>query len=187
MAYVFMAVQAEGLLLQQSQKGKQSAHRVAAPQAPAEAVGADNAGHMVMLKPTLGTHTRKRQAEDNGLDAEAALDTQAQDQLQAAQIDSRVQEGQEEQDGELTLEQRVNALNLHQQPAGELALTRWFVLLTCCSVLANVSRASCMTQHCTLFEARLGEQSDCYTSKLRSWRHSSLTVHLQVSELEVQD
>lgn len=153
-----MVVQAEGLLLQQSQKSKQHAQRVAAPQAPAEAVGADNAGHMVMLKP----HTRKRQAEGLSLDAEAALDTQAQDQLQAAHTDSRAQEGQEEQDGELTLEQRVNVLNLHQRPAGEMVLhPSKAVLLASCSVLSNVSRASCMTQQCDLFGACLGEQSDC--------------------------
>ena len=105
-------MQAEGILLPQNQKGKQSAAKAAGQQATAEAVGADNAGHPVLLK----GHTRKRQADAELPDAEAALDTQA-SELQPAVIESRVQDGQEEQD-EPTLEQRVQALHLQQSPAG---------------------------------------------------------------------
>ena len=84
----------------------------AGQQATAEAVGADNAGHPVLLR----GHTRKRQADTELPDAEAALDTQAAE-LQPAVVESRVQDGQEEQD-EPTLEQRVQALHLQQSPAG---------------------------------------------------------------------
>ena len=106
------------MLLQQKQKSKQAVQKLTAQQTPAEAVGADNAGHAVMLKP----QTRKRQAESNSPAAEAALDTQA-DQMQQPLIDSRAQAGEEEQDGELTLEQRVNALNLHQRPASAMPMS----------------------------------------------------------------
>lgn len=106
-------MQAEGILLQQNQKGKQGAGKAAGQQATAEAVGADNAGHPVLLR----GHTRKRQADSELADAEAALDTQAAE-LQPAVVESRVQDGQQEQEGEPTLEQRVQALHLHQSPAG---------------------------------------------------------------------
>lgn len=76
-------------------------------------MGTDNAGHAVLLK----AQTRKRHAEKDTPDPEAALDTQA-SELRPAVIDSRVQDGQEEQDNEPTLEQRVQALNLQQRPAG---------------------------------------------------------------------
>lgn len=76
-------------------------------------MGADNAGHAILLK----AQTRKRYADNDTPDAVAALDTQA-SELQPAVIVSRVQDGQEEQDNEPTLEQRVQALNLHQRPAG---------------------------------------------------------------------
>ena len=108
-----IVVQAEGILLQQSQKSRHSARKEAGQPSGVEAVGADNAGQAVMLKP----HTRKRQAQSESPSSEAALDTQA-DQAVAEVGEARMQEGQEDQDGELTLEQRVNALNLHQQPAG---------------------------------------------------------------------
>ena len=97
------------MLLQHKQKGSTAAHSAPKAQTPAEVVGADNAGHMVMLKP----QSKKRQAEA-GSGEEAALDTH-QAQLEQAVTDSRSQEGQE---GELTLEQRVNALQLQQRPAG---------------------------------------------------------------------
>lgn len=106
-------MQAEGSLLQQNPKSRQAAHKATAQQATTKAVGADNAGHAVLLK----AQTRKRQAESEAPAAEAALDTQA-SELQPAVIESRVQDGQEEQDNEPTLEQRVQALHLQQQPAG---------------------------------------------------------------------
>ena len=106
-------MQAEGSLLQQNKTSKQAAHKATAQQATTEAVGANNAGHVVLLK----AQTRKRQAEDEAPAAEAALDTQASD-LQPAVVESRVQDGQEEQDNEPTLEQRVQALQLQQRPAG---------------------------------------------------------------------
>lgn len=102
-------MQAEGLLLHQTQKGKQGATKAASQQATAEAVGADNAGHPVLLK----GQTRKRQADTEPSEAEAALDTQA-PELQPAVVETRVQDGQEEQDNEPTLEQRVQALHLQQ-------------------------------------------------------------------------
>ena len=72
-------------------------------------MGADNAGHPVMLKP----QSRKRQADQ---EEGAALDTQrAAEQQTLAEV--RPQEGQEEQDDEITLEQRVNALQLQHRPA----------------------------------------------------------------------
>ncbi|KAL3140509.1 hypothetical protein ABBQ32_005092 [Trebouxia sp. C0010 RCD-2024] len=111
--------QAEGILLQQSQTGKQGASKAAGQQATAEAVGADNAGHPVLLRGQA--HTRKRQADSELADSEAALDTQAAE-LQPAVVESRVQDGQEEQEGEPTLEQRVQALDLHQSPAGQASL-----------------------------------------------------------------
>lgn len=111
-------MQAEGSLLQQKQKIKQAANKATAQQATTEAVGADNAGHAVLLK----TRTRKRQAESEAPVAEAALDTQA-SELQPAVVESRLQDGQEEQDNEPTLEQRVQALHLQQRPAGGV-LTR---------------------------------------------------------------
>lgn len=104
--------QAEGLLLHQTQKGKQGATKAASQQATAEAVGADNAGHPVLLK----GQTRKRQADTEPSEAEAALDTQA-PELQPAVVETRVQDGQEEQDNEPTLEQRVQALHLQQGQA----------------------------------------------------------------------
>ena len=120
LSIVQSGLQAEGILLQQNQKRKQTAHKATALQA-AEAVGADNAGHAVSLK----AQTRKRQAENETPDAEAALDTQA-SELQAAVVESRVQDGQEEQDNEPTLEQRVQALHLQQIPAG--VASTWLVL-----------------------------------------------------------
>lgn len=104
--------------MQQKQKIKQAANKATAQQATTEAVGADNAGHAVLLK----TRTRKRQAESEAPVAEAALDTQA-SELQPAVVESRLQDGQEEQDNEPTLEQRVQALHLQQRPAGGV-LTR---------------------------------------------------------------
>ena len=107
-----------------------------AQQGTTEAVGADNAGHAVLLK----AHTRKRQAENEAPAAEAALDTQA-SELQPAVVESRMQDGQEEQDNEPTLEQRVQALHLQQRPAG-MALTRpvlaWFIQATCIEAVSHV-------------------------------------------------
>lgn len=113
-----VGLQAEGSLLQQKQNSKQAAPKATAQQATTEAVGADNAGYAVLLK----AQTRKRQAESEAPVAEAALDTQA-SELQPAVVESRVQDGQEEQDNEPTLEQRVQALHLQQRPAG-VVLTR---------------------------------------------------------------
>lgn len=76
-------------------------------------MGTDNAGHAVLLK----AQTRKRYAESDTPDTVAALDTQA-SELQPAVIESRVQDGQEEQDNDPTLGQRVQALNLLQRPSG---------------------------------------------------------------------
>ena len=104
-----MVLQTNGVLLHRKQKGKQAAHAQTNPVTPAEAVGADNAGHPVMLKP----QNRKRQAEQ---EEEEAPDT-LQGAEQQALAEVRPQEGQEEQDGTLTLEQRVNALQLQHQPA----------------------------------------------------------------------
>lgn len=80
-------------------------------------VGAENTGHVVMLK----AHSRKRQAEGSNGSAEAALDTQ-QAEGQKPVAEGREQQGQ---DVELTLEQRVNALQLHQTPGAVLS---WAVL-----------------------------------------------------------
>ena len=105
-------LQAEGVLLPSKHKSR-SANPI--KDAPMVVVGADNAGHVVMLK----AHSRKRPAEgSNGVD-EAAVDTQQAEGQQA------VAEGQEQQDVELTLEQRVNALQLHQRPG---AILSWAVL-----------------------------------------------------------
>lgn len=104
-------LQAEGVLLRKKQEGKQSTQAAPKAQPPAEVVGADNAGQLVMVKP----HSRKRQAEASSGGQVAALDTQQAGQQQAV-AEGRGQPGQEEQGGELTLEQRVNALQLQQQP-----------------------------------------------------------------------
>ena len=117
-------MQAESSLLHENQKSKQAAHKVTAQQATTEAVGADNAGHAVSLK----AQTRKRLAENEAPAAEAALDTQA-SELQPAVVESRVQDGQEEQDSQPTLEQRVQALQLQQRPAGVALTTPVLALL----------------------------------------------------------
>lgn len=102
---------AEGVLLPSKHKSR-SAQANPIKDAPMVVVGADNAGHVVMLK----AHSRKRPAEgSNGVD-EAAVDTQQAEGQQA------VAEGQEQQDVELTLEQRVNALQLHQRPGVQRAV-----------------------------------------------------------------
>jgi len=108
-----------------------------AAQAPTEAVGADNAGHMVMLKP----QSRKRQAEVSTVGEEAALDTQ-QAQEQQALAEGRVQEGQEEQDGELTLEQRVNALQLRGRPAGLQACSLLLLPARQASIVGSQTRTA---------------------------------------------
>ncbi|DBB17672.1 TPA: hypothetical protein ACH3X3_002712 [Trebouxia sp. C0006] len=100
---------AEGVLLPSKHKSR-SAQANPVKDAPMAVVGADNSGHVVMLKP----HSRKRQAEGGNGSDEAALDTQ-QGEGQQAVAEGREQQGQG-QDAELTLEQRVNALQLHQTP-----------------------------------------------------------------------
>ena len=109
-------LQAEGVLLPSKHKSR-SAQANPIKDAPMVVIGADNTGDVVMLK----AHSRKRPAEgSNGID-EAAVDTQQAEGQQA------VAEGQEQQgqDVELTLEQRVNALQLHQRPG---AILSWAVL-----------------------------------------------------------
>ena len=111
-------LQAEGVLLPSKHKSR-SAQANPVKDAPMAVVGADNSGHVVMLKP----HSRKRQAEGSNGSDEAALDTQ-QGEGQQAVAEGREQQGQG-QDAELTLEQRVNALQLHQTPG---AILSWAVL-----------------------------------------------------------
>ncbi|DBA70251.1 TPA: hypothetical protein ACH3X2_012157 [Trebouxia sp. C0005] len=98
---------AGGVLLPSKHKSR-SAQANPIKDAPMVVVGAENTGHVVMLK----AHSRKRQAEGSNGSAEAALDTQ-QAEGQKPVAEGREQQGQ---DVELTLEQRVNALQLHQTP-----------------------------------------------------------------------
>jgi hypothetical protein len=119
-------LQAEGVLLPSKHKSR-SAQANPVKDAPMAVVGADNSGHVVMLK----AHSRKRQAEGSNGSDEAALDTQ-QGEGQQAVAEGREQQGQ---DAELTLEQRVNALQLHQTPGATLS---WAVLANAvlCRVVA---------------------------------------------------
>ena len=99
---------------QQKQKGPAGAEAGRA----SAAVGPDNAGDAIMLKPQLAAdiavkQSRKRQAEGS---TQAELAQCAVDgQQEAMQLDTRDAEG----DGELTLEQRVNALQIQQQPLSQ--------------------------------------------------------------------
>lgn len=131
-------LQAEGVLLPSKHKSR-SAQAKPVKDAPMAVVGADNSGHVVMLKP----HSRKRQAEGGNGSDEAALDTQ-QAEGQQAVAEGREQQGQG-QDAELTLEQRVNALQLHQTPGAILSwavLANAVLLLHCMYVVPMSTRLS---------------------------------------------
>lgn len=117
-------MQAGGMLLKQNIQQKASG--AAQPQAAPAAVGPDNGGEAVMLKPQLGAdaaskHSKKRQAEDISAAAELAQQSEAQEG--AMQLESRQSEG----DMEPTLEQRVNALQIQQKAPsrGEASSTLW--------------------------------------------------------------
>ncbi len=129
-------LQAEGVLLPSKHKSR-LVQAKPIKDAPMVVVGADNTGHVVMLK----AHSRKRQAEGGNGSDEAALDTQQAEGQQA------VAEGQEQQgqDVELTLEQRVNALQLHQRPG---TLLSWAVLANAllCSIVIALYVVSLLTR-----------------------------------------
>lgn len=108
-----MAVlQTGGVLLKQAKQ--KAAAAVVQPSTPAAAIGPDNDGDAVMLKPQLAAQglSRKRPAEDNQAEAELAHQSDHNHQ-EATQLDSREPEGIEA----LTLEQRVNALQLQHATA----------------------------------------------------------------------
>ncbi|DBA79915.1 TPA: hypothetical protein ACH3X1_008129 [Trebouxia sp. C0004] len=117
---------AEGVLLPAKHRSR-SANP--SKDAPMMVVGADNTGHVVVLK----AQSRKRQTEGGNGSDEAALDTQ-QAEGRLAVAEGREQQGQ---DAELTLEQRVNALQLHQRPGGILS---WAMLANAplCSIVIAV-------------------------------------------------
>jgi hypothetical protein len=122
-------LQAEGVLLPSKHKSR-LVQAKPIKDAPMVVVGADNTGHVVMLK----AHSRKRQAEGGNGSDEAALDTQ--------QAEGQEQQGQ---DVELTLEQRVNALQLHQRPG---TLLSWAVLANAllCSIVIALYVVSLLTR-----------------------------------------
>lgn len=110
-------LQAGGILLKQQHKQKGVAGAEAGR--ALAAVGPDNAGDAVMLKPQLAAdiaakESRKRQAEGHTPEAELAQHA-AEGQPEAMQLDTREAEGDEE----LTLEQRVYALQIQQQPSSQ--------------------------------------------------------------------
>lgn len=123
-------MQAGGLLLKQPKQ--KAAAVVAQPPTPAAAAGADSAADAVMLKPQLASevasiHSRKRQAEASGAEAELAQ------QPVGAQQGAIALERQEPEGNDLvTLEQRVNALQIHQQPTAQGKLHQGVQL--CCAV-----------------------------------------------------
>jgi len=130
-------LQAEGVLLPSKHKSR-SAQAAPIKDAPMAVVGADNSGHVVMLK----AHSRKRQAEGSNGSDEAALDTQ-QAEGQQAVAEGREQQGQ---DAELTLEQRVNALQLHQTPGATLSCTMLANAVLCSIVAALYACCQCGDQ-----------------------------------------
>lgn len=127
-------MQAQGVLLRQP-KGK--APGKLQPVTPPAVVGPDNAGEAVMLKPQLAgaagpAHSRKRQAVESIEEAEAAQPSREPGTLS---LETRDADGEQQ----LTLEQRVNALQIQQQPAQGTPCLSKFVDLDVASFTADAA------------------------------------------------